>query len=595
MITPIISGDNATLGGTDAGFFPLFNQASNVQTTEADVEQIIPIACTLQNFRVLLTAAPGVGDSRTFTVRKNGVDTSITVTIEDTDTTGTSSNTASFVAGDKATVETTSSGAGTSNAKFRWACEFKTSTNSQVILGCPTNDLPSYTANVGLMGSSSVESSAGDSTGIMPTSGKLKTLYWKIDTAPGGTDDWEMQVRNLTENKSIVAEIKGAATTASNIVDELTVSAGDRVEIRISEGGTPVNSQFFHWGLVFEPDNEGEVIYIGGSDNFSTTSTTSRYSYLIPSNLNWSDNNGFRDAITSTCKIKNLYVQLSAAPGAGEARTFTLRKNGVATALTVTISGTNTTGNNTADTVSFSDGDVVDYNTTYSGSPASSTDLFIGCVLVAPTEPDPPTSLSAIKNETAPHSTIDLFWTAPADDGGAAITGYKIERESPVDGGWATLVADTGDATTTYSNTGLTTYTQYNYRVSAINSVGTGDPSNEANVTTTNILSERLSYVYDEDIGYRTSIITMEDGGEQRNSYGTARRVFTLNYDRITEAIKDSMLAFYDARYGRYESFSWENPNDDTIYTVRFVPESFETEEVDYQMYNIQLQLIQVI
>ncbi len=103
------------------------------------------------------------------------------------------------------------------------------------------------------------------------------------------------------------------------------------------------------------------------------------------------------------------------------------------------------------------------------------------------------------------------------------------------------------------------------------------------------------SYVYEEDINYRTSIIDLEDGGEQRSSYGTARRVFTLNYDRATVASKDSILAFYDARFGRYESFSWLNPNDNVTYTVRFIPESIELEEVEDEMWNIKLQFIQVI
>jgi M6 family metalloprotease-like protein len=89
--------------------------------------------------------------------------------------------------------------------------------------------------------------------------------------------------------------------------------------------------------------------------------------------------------------------------------------------------------------------------------------------------PSAPTSLSATAIST---SDINLIWTAPADDGGAPITGYMIHRDNVM------IVDDTASTGTTYSDIGLDPETEYTYVVMTINSIGTSIPSNEASVTT---------------------------------------------------------------------------------------------------------------
>ena len=95
--------------------------------------------------------------------------------------------------------------------------------------------------------------------------------------------------------------------------------------------------------------------------------------------------------------------------------------------------------------------------------------------------PDAPTSLTATASGT---TAIDLSWTAPSDNGGSAITGYRIEVSPNGTSSWTNRVADTGTTTTTYSHTGLSAGTTRHYRVSAINANGTGTVSNIDNATT---------------------------------------------------------------------------------------------------------------
>ena len=66
--------------------------------------------------------------------------------------------------------------------------------------------------------------------------------------------------------------------------------------------------------------------------------------------------------------------------------------------------------------------------------------------------------------------TIDASWTAPAKDGGEAITGYKVIYRVGNLGGYTTIVV-TGLTTTI---TGLAGAPAYQVKVAAINSVGTG-------------------------------------------------------------------------------------------------------------------------
>ena len=148
--------------------------------------------------------------------------------------------------------------------------------------------------------------------------------------------------------------------------------------------------------------------------------------------------------------------------------------------------------------------------------------------------PGAPKGLTAAGNG---QTRIDLSWSAPPSDGGAAITGYRIEV-SEDRSTWTDLVANTGNAATSYSHTGLTAGTTRHYQVSAINSAGTGPASNIITGTT-----DTSSAAPDLVVGTPSVDDSSPTTGESftlsatvRNQGSGSSAATTLRYYRSTDA-----------------------------------------------------------
>ena len=95
------------------------------------------------------------------------------------------------------------------------------------------------------------------------------------------------------------------------------------------------------------------------------------------------------------------------------------------------------------------------------------------------TAPGAPTTLL-----TSPSNGQEsLSWTAPADNGGTAITDYLVEYKLSTEPTTWTTFNDGVSTGTTATVTGLTNGQTYNFRVSAINAIGTGVASSTADGT----------------------------------------------------------------------------------------------------------------
>src|SRR2546425_7113437 len=94
-------------------------------------------------------------------------------------------------------------------------------------------------------------------------------------------------------------------------------------------------------------------------------------------------------------------------------------------------------------------------NSIGTGSPSSTASTTTLAVTASP--------LNGLSATTVSSSQINLSWAPPADNGGSAVTGYKIERSTDGGSTWSTLVANTGSTGTAYCGTGLEHSTPYSH------------------------------------------------------------------------------------------------------------------------------------
>jgi hypothetical protein len=116
--------------------------------------------------------------------------------------------------------------------------------------------------------------------------------------------------------------------------------------------------------------------------------------------------------------------------------------------------------------------------TEYNNQSSPSTFETLGSEELAVVPPGVPTGLTTNAGDTY----INLSWTAPSSDSGSAITDYVIDYKLHSDAAWSTFV-DGVSSNTTGTVTGLINGSSYDFRVSAVNISGQGNPSDEVSAT----------------------------------------------------------------------------------------------------------------
>ncbi len=235
---------------------------------------------------------------------------------------------------------------------------------------------------------------------------------------------------------------------------------------------------FTRWYLVTEGAITNPVITVPDAPTITIAAGTSPVAEGTPAVFTLSRAGSTTVALTVNVTVSEAGGDMVAASNEG-ARTVTFLANAANATLSIaTVSDSDAEANSVVTATVAAD----------TASPASYSVGAPGSAMVTVrdddsviTVPHAPTALSA---SAGGETRINLSWRAPANNGGAPISGYRIESSPDGVANWTELVANTGNANTTYEHTGLTVGTSRHYRVSAINSAGVGDPSNIDDATT---------------------------------------------------------------------------------------------------------------
>lgn len=98
-----------------------------------------------------------------------------------------------------------------------------------------------------------------------------------------------------------------------------------------------------------------------------------------------------------------------------------------------------------------------------------------------------------------------------------------------------------------------------------------------------------------EKIFYDTLITSLVGAEKRRSRHTTVTRYWTLNYHAIHDGDCGYLWDFFNARKGKYESFTFIHPESEVSYTARFVDDILKRKEIGLNLFDVGIELVEVI
>ena len=344
-------------------------------------------AGTFRNLRIRLNAAPGAGTSWTCTLYKNGVATSLSVVISDSDTEGSDeTNSVAVVEGDTVAFQWLRTGAATLTLAST-SVQFDSTTTGEVIASNkPGRTDTTARFNSVFNGIGSWQTFFQFVRNIIPQAMTLTRLDVELTVAgapgtpaPPGIGDHKIYaiykngVRQDGTGGTVdtVVDITGDVDSTGTKSFSLPLVRGDYIYIEVTLSGTPTSSDAKYSTKVICDSNKKFPI------NAVYDNQGSAVNYFTPSATFIDDEDATEANIVTVGTTKNLRVGdaicVMEAPGAGDTRTFDVRVNSASPAgtPTLTLSDAETTDEDNVNTALIGKTDVWNWRTSFTGTPAS--------------------------------------------------------------------------------------------------------------------------------------------------------------------------------------------------------------------------------
>lgn len=347
---------------------------------------VIPVDGVFNN--LVVYSPVGLHSNYTITLMINGVASALTCSL----TSGNSvafdkTHSVSVVAGDDFYLSIQPSASSAGEKPLNVSLEFNGSQHFYCSgIGGPYN-VGEY-ANAGALGNGRFAMGAAlgvlsNSYSICAVSGTIKGLRMKSFFANVG-GSW---IARIVKNKILQDGTGGTIDTTCTLVDGnvhttstflLPIVAGDHVDIILSRTGTNVGilQNAVSTSVLFNPTDASSFMFCGGN-NDATTNSGAEYKWMQSKQIALDENIPKCPIGPTGITLTGLYIEVP-SPGIGKSRTFTVRKNGVGTAATVTIADLNSSALITGLAIDFVENDFIDIEVTNIGTPITGLGVFWG-------------------------------------------------------------------------------------------------------------------------------------------------------------------------------------------------------------------------